>query len=214
MDINPFSTKFIRPDAGEYFFEVPQGDERSVEEYSAYMQEQLVDKLLSDSSMRWSLIGPHGTGKSTLACCLSRKLQARGIRINQVRLSTAQRHIHQCWKQQALALGGVFVVDGYEQLSIFGKLRVMWNARRLKQRLLITAHQPMRGFRILFETKRTLQTEQIVVRHLLRDTMVEPDVLLKSEHWQQSQAKHGQNLRESLFDAYDWYEKTKLSPRR
>jgi hypothetical protein len=31
------------------------------------------------------------------------------------------------------------------------------------------------------------------------------ELVIQSEAWSESRARHGQNLRESLFDMYDWY---------
>ena len=212
--INPFSTRFLRPDANQYLFEEFSNSPEQIVELSRARCEELVDMLLgirsneaaTSNGMRWSIVGPHGTGKSTLTCCLIELILKRYVPVQVIRLSTEQRQIKQSWKLQTLAKQGIFIVDGYEQLSIVGKLQLCIQARSLEQCLLITAHTKMLGFRTLYETKRTRLTEEIVVRNLLEGLSVSSNDLLTSTFWQDSKQRHGQNLRESLFDAYDWYE--------
>ncbi len=213
--LNPFSTRFLRPGANQYLFEEFSNSGEQIVELSHVRCQELVNTILcanepqfsSKAVTRWSIIGPHGTGKSTLICCLIELVRERGIPIECVRLSTSQRHIKNGWKFQALARHGVYAIDGYEQLSPVSKSLVCVYARLLRQKLLITAHTSMLCFKPLYETKRTDLTEELVVRSLLKGSSVRADDLLRSTFWENSKSKHGQNLRESLFDAYDWYEK-------
>jgi hypothetical protein len=76
-------------------------------------------------------------------------------------------------------------------------------------RLLITTHQKHASFNTLWETSIDTQIEQHVLSMLLQaENTAKFNELLQSDAWKTSRDRHGSNLRESLFDMYDWWRDT------
>lgn len=198
MKTNPFATKFIQPGALRYEF------------FGQTSAEELARKLLAPDSKPALIIGPHGTGKSTLVATLAeelRRLEPESA-MYQVRFSANVA------ARQPLALarrqwtkGAIVLLDGYEQLGFWSRWLVSRDVRLRSLKLLATAHEPIRGFEILWSTYVNEHSSKWVIEQLLSatDSRSEVQQLLESEDWARSRAKHGDNLRESLFDMYDWW---------
>jgi hypothetical protein len=189
---NPFATRFIRPGALRFIF--PRG----------HSAESIVDALQA-AGWRGEIIGPHGSGKSTLVAALMPVLESRGRRV---------RHFlfrRNSPKPQPDSLDGSqwdfrtqVVVDGYEQLTWFSRRRLQSACRKRGAGLLITSHQPC-GLTTIYRTQTTLPLARAVVAALLPlgDTTISPaDVALAYEETRG-------NLRETLFRLYDLYQERK-----
>ena len=172
----------------------------------------MAERFLELPSKRASIIGPHGSGKSTLVASLVHEWnQVRPETIvHQLRFSTglsASRSLNgsiDSWSQSS-----ILILDGYEQLNFWSRIKVAWTVRRRSIRILATAHQHLSGFETLWETSVSDSSSHWVIELLLGLSEC-PDALaqlLKSTEWECSRSKHGQNLRESLFDMYDWWQK-------
>lgn len=201
---NPFSSCFLKPGANSYLF-VPEENTNSVEEFSRQRVSQLVSCLLASSDRRFCIVGPHGTGKSTLLVQIMSDNQIREQPHARVQLSSDSREFTDLWKLQNTVQEGVFAVDGYEQLDFVSKLRLLMSSWQRRQTLIVTVHEKPRGFKVLHQTSRTQEMDAQIVHRLLGSSG-KADELLKSSFWRDSKERHGQNLRESLFDAYDWFE--------
>jgi len=71
----------------------------------------------------------------------------------------------------------------------------------------VTSHKKLWGFKNLWQTTINDRVERYVLEQLLLD--YPPDFVelaLSSEEWKQSRSRRGANLRETLFDMYDWWE--------
>ena len=199
---NPFSTRFIQPGAIAYqcFDGSTVGD--------------LAERFLQLRSKRGSIVGPHGSGKSTLVASLAMEFNALRpeTKIHPLRFSTdqfASRSLNRSvleWTRSS-----VVILDGYEQLRFWSRLMVDWIARSRSISILATAHGPLRGFETIWETSVNETSSRWVVEQLLQHSgpSLGANVLLQSDDWARSRAKHGQNLRESLFDMYDWWQKSR-----
>jgi hypothetical protein len=103
----------------------------------------------------------------------------------------------------------VFLVDGYEQLPVWGQVLLLAQSKLHRISLGVTAHRLPRAFELLWETRVDFKVETYVIERLLGE--VSPQVqsaLMGSEAWKVSRSKRGANLRESLFDMYDWWRDT------
>jgi hypothetical protein len=191
---NPFSTRYVRPGAIPYQFLAGQ------------CAADLVAKL---AALRWrgQIIGPHGSGKSTLIAKLIEPLERQGRPAWMICLRDGQRRPPSDWTRQAQRAGArLILVDGYEQLGFWSRF---WLKARCRQRhwgLLVTAHRDV-GLPTLFETMTSVQTAQAVVEHLLPPR----DAIITGQMVAESLAASQGNMREMLFLLYDYYEKASES---
>jgi len=205
---NPFSTRYTRP--GAIPFRFPPGSDA----------DKLVEQLRCQG-WRGAIVGPHGSGKSSLLAALIPAIRRAGKEVLLVELHDGQRRlpvdlekgsgVFVCQADSAAQVGsqtktpdpfsGVVIVDGYEQLSWWNRLRLRGVARRRRFGLLVTSHAPT-SLPLLFRTATSLELAQAIVRSLLagRPELVSPEQLA-----QRFELRQG-DLRELLFDLYDLYE--------
>ncbi len=156
-----------------------------------------------------SVVGPHGTGKSTfvrsLANALEQELDSRVILLQLKSGGHANRALKVSWK--TWPAHGAVIIDGFEQIRLWNRWLAIAFCRKHLLPLVVTSHKKMRGCTILWETKIDRQTEQWVLSQLLaKHSPSVVDRILQSEAWRSSRIRHKDNLRESLFDMYDWWQ--------
>lgn len=185
---NPFSTRFIRPGAIPYL--LPTG----------ITLESLVERLAAQN-WRGAILGPHGSGKSSLIAALLPLLIARGRHVIHQQLHGGERQLRwselnsAAWTSQTLV-----IIDGFEQLSSWQSLLLRARCRLSGAGLLVSAHQPV-GLPSIYETNPTPDLTQRVVRQLLPPE----DDRLQAIDIETEFAKHPGNIRETLLGLYDVY---------
>ena len=187
---NPFATRSIRP--GRIPFLFPAGQQLTA----------LLDRLRGGG---WwgQIVGPHGSGKSTLLAALLPALRAAGRQVVLLELHDGQRRLPaDVWRQPRFSAATQLVIDGYEQLSRWQRLRIKRRCRLAGCGLLVTSHAPL-GLPDVYCTRPDLETALRVVQALLAD---EPGAIGADEIERSFLAHHG-NLREMLFTLYDVYER-------
>src|SRR5262249_52710880 len=98
------------------------------------------------------IIGPHGSGKSTLIAALRDPIAQAGRRSILITLHDQERSLRN--HRPALAeldAGSLLIVDGYEQLAVWRRWRLRRLCRRRGAGLLVTAHASA-GLPLLYET--------------------------------------------------------------
>ncbi len=200
---NPFSTSRVRPGAVQYVF--PEGD--SV---------QLMVDRLEAAAWRGEIVGAHGSGKSALLATLIPAIRRAGKNVLLLELHDGQRRLPIELKR--LPLGGarsILIVDGYEQLGRWSRFRLRRRCRRHRLGLLITSHRPM-GFPELHRPQPTAELARQIVEKLLADKQFEGALLAEPdfEFVQKAFARHGGDMRETLFDLYDLYEQRRRGQSR
>lgn len=201
-DPNPFSTRFVRPGAISY------------QRLDGGTLQELVDAFYRRCSGWASIIGPHGSGKSTLIAGLKPLIEARSA-VFAYRFSTTDREVQamrsefEKWRRNC-----VVIVDGYEQLSGWSRWRLRASVRRQKANLLISAHQPYRAFSVLIQT--SVDEEQAIClrAELLR---TRPDLMDATDleaAWSDARRRYPTDLRETLMCMYDWAEEQKAKTAR
>lgn len=195
---NPFATRCFQPGALDYEFFGKQ-------EWSTFA------KQCRNQTGCALIVGPHGTGKSSLLITLAKELMTLDpeIRIESLFLhndgKSSKRFLksYSNWDKSDIVL-----LDGFEQLSFIRRVQVCVSARRNSLSVIATTHRNFLGCPVLWRTSIDATTERWVMAKLLESRS--SDVLsqaLSSEDWRVSRVRHQQNLRESLFDMYDWWSK-------
>jgi len=186
---NPFSTRFVRPGAIEYLFATGTN------------AAPLVDRL-AECGWRGQIIGPHGSGKSTLVISLLEPIAKAGRRPFVVRLLEGQHRMPAGWiRDTQRASADLIVIDGYEQLSYWNRWRLQSRVRQLGWGLLATAHRDV-GLPTLFCTESSLETAQAIVRRIMSGYSTG----IAGEAVAACFAACKGDLRETLFALYDLYE--------
>jgi ABC-type thiamine transport system ATPase subunit len=184
---NPFSTRFIRPGAIEFLFPAGQSTETLV-------------ASLREHGWQGQIIGPHGSGKSTLIAALVPALEAAG---RKVRVQGPGVRSQEPEELTAAALDAEtqVIIDGFEQLG-------WWSRRKLKlichsrgAGLLVTTHKDL-GLPTLYRMEPSLELTRAVVARLL----ALEDETITADDIAQAFAATGGNLRETLFALYDVYQ--------
>lgn len=102
---------------------------------------------------------------------------------------------------------GTLVVDGFEQLNWWQRLKIKWWVGRCDCRLLVTAHKNM-GLPLLFRTSISEDLARRVIQQaflVARGTADLPETVQRLP-WEDLLRKHRGNLRECLMDVYDLIE--------
>jgi len=186
--INPFSSRWIRPGANPYLFPA-----------DGPALANLVSHVAGGGFLE--IVGPHGSGKSTLVEALLESLAARGAPWRAISLHDGGETIV---ARRSPGRGrAVVVVDGYEQLGWVRRRATRLRARLLGRGLVVTVHRPL-GLGRVFSTTVTPELAVAIAGRLLERapgarSVRATDVLPRLR-------AHAGNLREALFDLYDAYQ--------
>jgi hypothetical protein len=196
---NPFATCWTKPGALAFRF----ADGQNVE--------QLISKLAAQD---WfgAIEGPHGSGKSTFLESLKPALAAGGRHIISLSLHDGQRRLPPTlWNALNINTTSekcLVIIDGYEQLSWFERLRLTRSCSSAGAGLLVTTHASTRVPTLIH-----LAPSHELVSQLVADLCAEVSTLITSKDVAASHASHGSNVREIFFDLYDRYERRRRAKR-
>lgn len=159
---------------------------------------------LKKLNYRAAIVGPHGTGKTTLLEDMEPRLVALGFRVIHLRLDRETRSFERLFLRQLFATlseRDVLLFDGAEQMSRMGWQRFKIRSKRAAG-LIITSHR--RGMLpTLIECATSSELLSEIIRELLGDEARRelPDKL----HANKLHTKHDGNLRDALREMYDLY---------
>lgn len=189
--VNPLSTSCVRPGALAYQFA------------PGPRLEQLLERL-RDTAGWGQIIGPHGSGKSTLVRTLLPRLPDIGLRPFVFDLHDRQRRMPTGWQQLSSGprdVRPVVVVDGYEQLSVLARWKLRRTCGSRDWGLVVTAHRSM-GFPMLYRTHTTSVLAEALVQQLFDDRAIS----IPSSQIQDSFQRHRGNMRDVFMELFDRYE--------
>jgi len=205
---NPFVSRCIRPGSLPYIF--PWGDD--------------IGRLMAalrDRGWMGQIVGPHGSGKSTLIESLLEPLERAGRQIVRYRLSSKYRQtigdgtslvtaVAKPVQKFAVPSGGPdwdrntqVIVDGWEQLFWWQRWAIYARCCQRKAGLLVTAHRRTWALPLVYRTNVDLRSASEIVRRLAGNTtsagFSDRDLL-------ECLTSYRGNMRECLFRLYDLWE--------
>lgn len=185
---NPFATRHTRPGAVPPLN--PAGAPLDVD----------VVLVALERHRRVAIVGPHGTGKSTLLAALASRLAADRQPAEVVRLRRLQDAPLVLRLLARQAVESTLLVDGWERLGGPLALLIAAIARLRGLRMVVTSHRA-NGMPVAVRTAGTLPLLTAIVARL-------PDhgALITGDDLSDAFARHGGNLRDALGDLYDRYE--------
>jgi hypothetical protein len=191
---NPFSSRYTRP--GAIAFRFSPGPKIK----------QLIERL-RDTRCWGQIVGPHGSGKSTLRCLLAEQAADYGIQVVCFSLHDRQQWMPRGWKKtvwNAFEAGRstMVIVDGFEQLGRFAQWHLKHICRTRSWGLLVTAHEDV-GLPSLYRTLTSIDLADELVESLLPAD--ETRITRLEIH--QAFRRHEGNLRQVFSDLYDQYER-------
>lgn len=190
---NPFSTRFTRPTVAKYLFEADESAANIIAE-------------LEKNDWRGCIVGPHGSGKSTLIHNLIPAFETAGVSTHLISLHEGDRTCKlPSPNATSLSLKNIIIIDGYEQLNWYGRKRVLRRVASAHWGLLATTHQTCK-LPVVYETKPSLALTRQIVARLQRQQSggITSSELAASFHRQQG------NVREVLFELYDLAEQRRM----
>ncbi|MCS7467848.1 ATP-binding protein [Stieleria sp. ICT_E10.1] len=208
---NPFSTSFIAPSQVVYRFS--HGANATSPHNVDAQLESLLAKL--KSTRRALIVGPHGTGKSTLLHTFLPKLQRSYPQVafhqlnNDPSMSLRKRLAERFRAGKRIRDGlmelpqdGLLVVDGWEQMTHLSRLRLARTASNRKLTLLATCHYRMPGWTVLHETRANPKLIRSLAEDLLSDSPYELRKMIDG-HLKERRLTPTTNVRELWFEMYD-----------
>ena len=147
---------------------------------------------LESAGWRGAIVGPHGSGKTTLIEDLVARLEVRGWVARWVRLSSEERRVP---RGSLVDLGArdIVLVDGAEQLNGVRWRLLRWRARRAAGLIITTHHDGRLPTLLRCATSPGLLCELVAVL----------GVDLAPAEAEALHARHCGNLREALRELYD-----------
>ena len=198
---NPFSSRFTKP--GVLPFLTPAGFANPQLELSHLLAH--LGYVLETARPRLAIIGPHGTGKTTLIRCVQAGLsQHFKGQIVETTLRLGQKQVDLWSKVKTLDATSLLIVDGYEQLGWLGRTRLSLSQRSRSFGLLVTSHQPPVGFSVIATTKPDKQVAKRLTEFLLRD--IKDSRFLPENEFQRCWQDSKGNMRTLWAKLYDWFE--------
>ncbi|GAB5403770.1 MAG: hypothetical protein Aurels2KO_20010 [Aureliella sp.] len=210
---NPFATRFVAPGNLAWVPPGPQADLGTLQ------------RRLKSLDYRAAIVGPHGTGKSTLLEHLVGPIGPVVLRLDHhgeiVRQSAShempgtvwlvlRRGRKQNFGRSTWRPGGLLVLDGYEQLSYPERCWIVLETRLRRMGLLVTSHRPV-CLSTLVTTSVSAGAMRLVVRQAAVQAGVAFDALPEvGEGRLEALLKHhGGNAREAMMQLYDEFAASK-----
>jgi DNA replication protein DnaC len=231
---NPFSTKNTSPGKIPYYFNkenflLSQNKSLDFRDDFQTQNDELLQQLhqglyhlylkFSNFGYRSQIVGQHGTGKTTLLIPLMNFLENCHHKIIFVSLHNHEfkfpisfwedcKKVEEGFKKEDetgyTKKPPVVVIDGYEQLSINQKAKILRLCFIRKMGILVTTHQPVWQIPILFQTKSSPKILEEIVSYLLKKTG-QTLPFDQSQYSTLFEQYHG-NIRDIFFSLYDLYE--------
>lgn len=155
-------------------------------------------QVVKDHNFRGAIVGPHGSGKTTLVENLIKEFQSRRIPVTHCRLQDDGKSANESrlrkWIDQA-SFSSILILDSAGLLG-WWRWRSLFKESAKYKGLIITTHHPGRLI-TLIKTKPTFETLLSVIAHL---ELIDPP---SKSYLIDLFKKHRGNIRECLRELYD-----------
>ena len=224
VSLNPFSVGYVQPGSVPYFFEPSFIDHIRETDSTLYVQAfaeafqkktelstwigcRYLGKQFARLGFRAQVVGPHGSGKSTMTESFARYLNLTGIDVVKSAIHAGTHEIPAQFRadleaRPAGAVRRVAIFDGYEQLSILNRFRLRRLCAANGCGLLVTTHKPQWfAGKVLYKTAPSDETIEKIISYLLDDSQRYPGETILRE----LRRRHKNNIRAILDGLYDWW---------
>jgi hypothetical protein len=186
---NPFATRHTRP-----------GVLPALDEHGALLDiAALADRCLALPAA--AIEGPHGHGKTTISTRIIEHLGERGLPVVVVRMRSVADGGRAFLAVVRAGRGTLVCIDGWERLGRVAAAAVRLAALCRGLRLLVTAHRAT-GLPVVMRCT----TSEPLLRALV-ERLPDDGGRISAADIAAAFARHGGNLRESLYDLYDRFER-------
>ncbi|NNE00804.1 MAG: hypothetical protein HKN47_26110 [Pirellulaceae bacterium] len=223
---NPFSTRFVRPGSIPYQFSIDRSVDPtsrnplwSDDPHTTDPCRRIVHSLLKSGT--GTIVGQHGTGKTTLLHTLANELDIHFDAIEWVQLHAATdrsfatrlrqyrqntKHLWHCharlrkWPGQSKRQ--LLIVDGLEQLNGWTRRRMIQTANRWGHTVLATCHHRIPTMATLFQTATQSSVIERLTDELIAQSPADLQNVIRTELLRRDLTTV-ENVRELWFDLYD-----------
>jgi hypothetical protein len=190
LRVNPFSTRFTRPGAI-----VPLDDEGVPLDLDSLLAR------LATLGGSGSIEGLHGRGKTTALLALADHAARHGLAVAVLRVRSVRDLAEACRSLIRLPPEGTLFVDGWESLGRVPGLLIRLLVGLRACHLVVTSHGPA-GLPVLIRCRTSPRLLRMILTHLPASAAT-----LDAQDVDAAFFRHQGNLRESLYDLYDRFER-------
>jgi ABC-type dipeptide/oligopeptide/nickel transport system ATPase component len=191
---NPFSTKFWTPGTIPYLF-----DEKEELDINTLIEQKF------ELGLVMQIVGSHGSGKSTLLRAIMRHLEQQHFTIRFEVLNDRQHALSPDFLPIQHDKRMFYVVDGYEQLSLWEQFQLRFQHWSLTGGLLLTTHKLVLGVRVLYKTTSRFELFVKLVQELMKTSpaIYSDSFSFGTTELREIYQRAGGNFRTAFFELYD-----------
>jgi predicted ATPase len=188
---NPFSTCNWQAGSIDYIFETG-------------INIRVILERLSALGGVGQIVGSHGSGKSTLLESIAKFLIKNKLNVQKTTLNSIQKNLPQNFflSLQKIDANTIYILDGYEQLSLLSKFRLRLMNWRNAGGFVFTTHKPVSFIPILYKTIAQPEIFQILVQNMTKNS----NFKINNNQINQIFKESNGNFRNGFFKLYDLFE--------